>query len=213
MVWVKVCGITSKEDAILAFKLGAHALGFIFAPSPRQISPEAAHQIIKTMPPFVKTVGVFVNESPVIIRRVVESSGIDLIQLHGEEPPDLCSEFMPRTIKAIQIKDESSLSEILSYQGRVRALLFDTYSKDKRGGTGKTFDWDLAVKGKELDTPIILSGGLTPSNITMAVSVVRPYAVDVNSGVEERPGKKSPILMREMMEKIRKINNRGVPND
>lgn len=213
MVWVKVCGITSKEDAILAVKLGAHALGFIFAPSPRQISPEAAHQIIKTMPPFVKTVGVFVNESPVIIRRVVESSGIDLIQLHGEEPPDLCSEFMPRTIKAIQIKDELSLSEILSYQGRVRALLFDTHSKDKRGGTGKTFDWDLAVKGKELDTPIILSGGLTPSNITMAVSVVRPYAVDVNSGVEERPGKKSPILMREMMEKIGKINNRGVPND
>lgn len=213
MVRVKVCGITSKDDALLAVKLGVDALGFVFAPSPRQITPEAAHEIIRAMPPFVKTVGVFVNESPVTIRWVIESCGIDLIQLHGEEPPDLCSEFMPHTIKAFQIKDESSLSEILSYQGRVRALLFDTYSKDKRGGTGKTFDWDLAAKGEELDTPIILSGGLTPSNITRAVSAVRPYAVDVNSGVEEQPGKKSPVLMREMMEKIGKINNIGVSND
>jgi phosphoribosylanthranilate isomerase len=214
MVRVKVCGITSKDDALLAVNLGVDALGFIFAPSPRRITPEAAHEIIRAMPPFVKTVGVFVNESPVTIRWVIESCGIDLIQLHGEEPPDLCSEFMPHTIKAFQIKDESSLSEILSYQGRVRALLFDTYSKDKRGGTGKTFDWDLAAaKGEKLDTPIILSGGLTPSNITRAVSAVRPYAVDVNSGVEEQPGKKSPVLMREMMGKIGKINSIGVSND
>ncbi len=203
MVKVKICGITNYEDASIAVKLGTDALGFIFAPSPRQVTPEEARDIICALPPFVKTVGVFVNEEPATIKEIIQFCGLDLVQLHGDESPDLCQELMPYTIKAFQLKDESSLSAIDPYLGRVRALLFDTYSEEKRGGTGRTFDWELAVRGKELGVPIILAGGLTPSNIQQAISTVRPFAVDVNSGVEERPAKKSPLLMRRLMETIK----------
>jgi phosphoribosylanthranilate isomerase len=151
----------------------------------------------------VKTVGVFVNEEPATIKEIIQFCGLDLVQLHGDESPDLCQELMPYTIKAFQLKDESSLSAIDPYLGRVRALLFDTYSEEKRGGTGRTFDWELAVRGKELGVPIIIAGGLAPSNIERAISTVRPFAVDVSSGVEERPAKKSPLLMRRLMETIK----------
>ena len=202
-VKVKICGITNLADAATAVRLGADALGFIFAPSPRRIAPQKVREIIRAIPPFVKTVGVFVNEAPASIRKVINDCGLDLVQLHGDESPDLCHELMPHTIKAFQLKDESSLSVIEPYLGRIRALLFDTYSEEKRGGTGQTFDWELAVRGKELGVPIILAGGLTPSNIQQAISTVRPFAVDVNSGVEERPAKKSPLLMRRLMETIK----------
>jgi len=120
---------------------------------------------------------------------------------------------MPRTIKALRLRDESSLQSIEPYCKKVKALLFDTYSKEKRGGTGETFDWDLAVKGKEYGAPVILSGGLSPANIEAAISTVRPYAVDVNSGVEERPGKKSPILVKELMEAVRRMSPGGLSDD
>jgi phosphoribosylanthranilate isomerase len=204
-VTVKICGITNYEDASIAVGLGAGALGFIFADSPRQITPQKARDIIRAMPPFVKTVGVFVDEGAAAIKEMIHYCGLDLVQLHGDEPPDLCAELMPRTIKALRIKDESSLPTSRIYHGRVRALLLDAYSKDKAGGTGKTFDWQLAIKFKKLGIPIILAGGLGPSNIDGAISTVRPYAVDVNSGVEERPGKKSHTLMKDLMEKVRRI--------
>jgi len=204
-VAVKICGITDYEDASIAVELGAGALGFIFADSPRQITPQKARDIIRAMPPFVKTVGVFVDEGPAAIKEIIHYCGLDLVQLHGDESPDLCCELMPYTIKALRIKDESSLRTSRIYQGKVRALLLDTYSKDKAGGTGKTFNWQLAIKIKKLGTPIILAGGLGPANIDGAVSTVRPYAVDVNSGVEERPGKKSHTLMKDLMEKVRRI--------
>jgi len=203
---IKICGITNKENALLAVKFGADALGFIFAPSPRRVTPEIARSIICAILPFVKTIGVFVNENPVRIKEIIQFCGLDLIQLHGDESPDVCHELMPNSIKTFRLKDESSLQSIRQYDGKVRALLFDTYSEKKRGGTGKTFDWDLAVKGKELGMPIILSGGLKPSNIEEAISTVKPYAVDVNSGVEEWPGKKSPVLMKKLMETIRKMD-------
>jgi phosphoribosylanthranilate isomerase len=199
---VKICGITRQEDAALAVALGVDALGFIFAESPRRIVPEKACEIIRALPPFVMSVGVFVNETPAKIREITACCGLDMIQLHGDESPDVASQLMPRAIKAFQLKDEKSLEQIKPYCGKVRALLFDTYSKEKRGGTGMTFDWDLAVKGKALGAPVILSGGLSPSNIEDAVSFVRPYAVDVNSGVEEQPGKKDHELMRQLMENI-----------
>jgi len=202
---VKICGITNYDDASVAVELGAAALGFIFADSPRQITPQKAREIISAIPPFVKTVGVFVNEGSAVIRKVIHDCGLDLVQLHGDESPDLCSELLPYAIKAIRIKDESSLRTSQAYRGKVRALMLDTYSKDKAGGTGKTFDWQLAIKIKKLGVPIILGGGLGPSNIDGAISTVRPYAVDVNSGVEERPGKKSPALMKDLMEKVRDI--------
>ncbi len=181
---------------------GADALGFIFAPSPRRIAPQTAREIIRAVPPFVKTVGVFVNEAPATIREVMQHCGLDLVQLHGDESPALCEELMPCTIKALRIKDESSLQTSQPYHGKVRALLLDTYSKEKAGGTGKTFDWNLAIKIKEMGIPIILSGGLGPSNIDLAIHTVRPYAVDVNSGVEKCPGKKSHILIKALMAEL-----------
>lgn len=201
-VKVKICGITNLEDASLAVELGADALGFIFASSPRQITPQKARAIICGIPPFVKTVGVFVNEAPATIREVVQHCGLDLVQLHGDESPALCEELMPCTIKAIRIEDESSLQKSQPYQGKVRALLLDTYSKERVGGTGKTFDWKLAIKIKKMGTPIILSGGLGPSNIDLAIHTVRPYAIDVNSGVEEYPGKKNHILLKAVMVEV-----------
>jgi len=204
-VAVKICGITDYEDASIAVELGAAALGFIFAHSPRQVTPQKARDIISAIPPFVKTVGIFVNQDPIEINKVMRYCGLDLVQLHGDESPDFCDELMPYTIKALRIKDEASLRTAQAYRGNVRALLLDTYSKDKAGGTGETFDWQLAIKIKKLGIPIILAGGLGPSNIEGAISIVRPYAVDVNSGVEKRPGKKSHSLIKDLMEKVKRI--------
>ena len=202
-VKIKICGITNLEDALMAVELGANALGFIFAPSPRRIESQKVSKIIRAIPPFVKTVGVFVNESPASIKQAINECNLDLVQLHGDEPPAFCDEMMPCTIKALRIKDETSLQTALAYHGKVRALLLDNYSKEKAGGTGKTFDWNLAIELKKQGTPIILSGGLAPSNIVAAIHTVRPYAVDVNSGVEEYPGKKSASLIRDLTEKVK----------
>jgi len=207
MVRVKVCRITNYQDAAMAVALGVDALGFIFAPSPRQIMPQKAREIIGAIPPFVKTVGVFVDERPEAIREIMLFCGLDLVQFHGDESPDFCAEFMPRTIKGFRIRDRSVLPSIRPYQGKIRAMLFDTYVEDRRGGTGKTFDWNMAVTAKAPGIPIILSGGLAPSNIVRAISTVKPYAVDVNSGIEKSPGKKDHILMKELMEKIKTLNN------
>ena len=204
-VKVKICGITDYEDASIAVELGAAALGFIFAHSPRQVTPQKARDIISAIPPFVKTVGIFVNQDPIEINKIMRYCGLDLVQLHGDESPDFCDELMPYTIKALRIKDKASLRTARAYRDKVRALLLDTYSKDKAGGTGETFDWQLAIKIKKLGIPIILAGGLGPSNIEGAISIVRPYAVDVNSGVEERPGKKSHSLIKDLMEKVKRI--------
>jgi len=204
-VKVKICGITDYEDASMAVELGAAALGFIFAHSPRQVTPQKARDIISAIPPFAKTVGIFVNQDPIEINKIMRFCGLDLVQLHGDESPDFCDELMPHTIKALRIKDKASLRTARAYRDKVRALLLDTYSKDKAGGTGETFDWQLAIKIKKLGIPIILAGGLGPSNIDGAISTVRPYAVDVNSGVEERPGKKSHSLIKDLMEKVKRI--------
>ncbi len=189
----------------MVIELGAHAIGFIFAPSPRGIAPEKARHIICAIPPFVKTVGVFVDEEPDRIRHIMDLCGLDLVQLHGDESPDLCRELMPHVIKAFRVKDESSLSAIAPYRGRVRAILLDTYVEGKKGGTGRAFDWNLAIEAKGFQIPIILSGGLNPANIAQAVSLVKPLCVDINSGIEESPGKKSRALMHELMEIIKKL--------
>ena len=213
MVRVKICGITNRRDARMSVEMGADAIGFIFAPSPRQITPEKAREIICGIPPFVQTVGAFVNENPDAIREIIGSCGLDLIQLHGDETPEICAEFMPQAIKAFRFREGSVLQSIRPYRGKIRAMLFDSYDEKIRGGTGKTCNWDLAVRGKDFGIPIILSGGLTPSNIEKAISSVKPFAVDVNSGVEKRPGKKDYLLMRELMEKIRKANHGGLLDD
>ncbi len=204
-VRVKICGITNHEDASLSVELGVDALGFVFAPSPRQVTPEKVRSIIDTLPPFVVTVGVFVNEAEETIRQIAGFCGLHLIQFHGNESPGFCQGFMPDAIKAFRLQDASSLLSIISYQGHVRAVLLDSYQKEIKGGTGKTFPWDLAVKVKGFALPIILSGGLTPSNIEQAILAVRPFAVDVNSGIEKRPGEKDPVLIKQLIETIKKI--------
>ena len=198
-VQIKICGITNLEDASMAVDRGANALGFIFAPSPRKIAPQKVRKIVQSIPPFVKTVGVFVNETLATIREVMQYCGLDLVQLHGDESPAFCDELMPYTIKSLRVKDDSCLQTSRAYRGKVRALLLDTYSEEKVGGTGKTFDWKLAIKVKKTGIPIILAGGLGPTNVNLAIQTVNPYAVDVNSGIEEYPGKKDPVLMKALM--------------
>lgn len=202
MVRVKICGMTNREDAHIAASLGVQALGFIFAPSPRQITPERAKRVIETLPPFVTTVGVFVNESLSVVKDVRAYCGFDLVQFHGDESPQMCASLMPIVIKAFQLKDASSLSALERYVGKVRAFLFDSYSKKVRGGTGQSFDWNLALEGKRHGVPVILSGGLDPDNVNDAIKATAPFAVDVGTGVEERPGKKDAKRMRRFMKAL-----------
>lgn len=205
MVKVKICGITNHEDASLAVELGADILGFVLALSPRQVSPEKVRSIIDTLPPFVMTVGVFVDEEEKTIKDIADFCRLSQIQLHGNESPDFCRRFRPKAIKAFRLQDATSLLPFSAYQGHVQAVLLDTFQKGMAGGTGRTFPWNLAIKAKEFNLPVILSGGLNPLNVEHAVSTVKPYAVDVNSGIEERPGKKDPLLMEQLMRTIKKI--------
>jgi phosphoribosylanthranilate isomerase len=213
MVKVKICGITNPYDASKAVELGVDALGFVFTPSPRRVSPQMVRHIISALPAPVQKMGVFVDEDIATVRDIVAYCGLDLIQLHGAESPEFCRELMPRTVKSIRVKDESSLLTMRPYMGKVRALLLDTYQKGIKGGTGKVFDWSLAAKAGEFGVPIILSGGLKPSNVKKAISAVKPHAVDANSGVEICPGRKSLILMKELIETVKSMNNGGFTDD
>lgn len=198
-VFVKICGITSEVDARAAAEAGADAVGFMFAESsPRWITPERAKQIVAALPANVSKVGVFVNAPADAVRAVAENCGLDTLQFHGEELPDYCAQFPGFKVwKALPVKDRTSLVRFTSYE--VDAWLLDAHVPGKRGGTGATFKWDLAVIAKELGRPIVLAGGLTPENIGKAVSEVQPWAVDVSSGVEVSPGRKDTAKMREFV--------------
>lgn len=196
MVRIKICGITNLEDALLASELGANALGFIFfAKSPRSVDPEAAREIIRQLPPFVLSVGVFVNAEAAAVRELAARVGLDWVQLHGQESPEYCRSLGRRVMKAFRIKDENSLKKLEAYRGAVQALLLDTYKQGQTGGTGEAFDWELAVRAKGYG-PIVLAGGLTADNVALAIATVRPEAVDVASGVEAAPGKKDQGKLR-----------------
>ncbi|MEK9656991.1 MAG: phosphoribosylanthranilate isomerase [bacterium] len=189
MLKIKICGITNKEDALNAIALGASSLGFNFhKDSPRYITPEKVAEITYFLPPFVQLVAVFVNESIDSIHKIMQKCGLDLVQLHGDESLSFCKSLHYRFIKAIRVKDESDLSDILPFQGFASGILLDTKVSGSYGGTGKTFDWGLAIKATELDLPIILSGGIKHTNIKKAMSLVNPYAVDLCSSVEIKPG-------------------------
>ena len=194
MIRVKICGITNLEDAMAAAGAGADAIGFVFyKESPRYIDPVKAGEILKRLPPFIKSVGVFVNEEESEIRRIIDLTGIDLLQLHGDEQPGFCLLFNRPVIKAVRIKDRNSILPLAGYT--VSALLLDSFSKISYGGTGTGFDLNLAIEAKRYGR-IILSGGLDPDNIIDAVEKVMPYAVDVSSGVESSKGKKDHEKMR-----------------
>ena len=200
MIKVKICGITNIEDALAAVDYGADALGFIFyEKSPRYIEAEKAAEIISYLPPLVTTIGVFVNEEPARMREVMETAGANILQLHGDEPPETCA-IWHRVIKALRVRHFTDLKPLEAF--RVSSFLLDTYSPERFGGTGQTFNWDIAVEAKRYGR-VILSGGLNPGNIEKAIRWVRPYAVDVSSGVEQGKGKKDLKKMRLFIERAK----------
>lgn len=198
-VRVKICGVTRLEDALLAVRLGADALGFNFWPgSKRFLAPAAAREIVRRLPPLVTAVGVFVNATQDELLRAVAASGVQVAQLHGDEPPALCGALPLPVVKALRVRDAASLDALAAYDGLVGAILLDSPSPGY-GGSGAAFDWSLAAAAAAART-VILAGGLGPANVAEAVRAVRPFAVDVASGVESAPGLKDGELMRRFIE-------------
>jgi len=198
---VKICGMTQLKDALFAVEQGVDAVGFIFyKKSPRAVTMKTVREIITKLPPLVDTVGVFVNESAERLNKIADYCGLDLVQLHGEESPAFCRKIHRRVIKAFRVKDLQSIKQLEKFP--VSGFLLDTFSDDLHGGTGKTFDWNLALPVKKMG-PVILAGGLTPRNILQAVRQVRPYGVDVCSGVEKSPGIKDLEKVRAFLKNIR----------
>ena len=194
---VKICGITTWEDARLSIDLGASALGFNFyPPSPRAISPADAWSIIRRLPPFVEAVGVFVNWPPLVVDALARALRLGSVQLHGAESPGEVAELARkhRVIKAVQVKAGFRVASLGRYRD-ADALLLDGFVRGLHGGTGRILDWKLAHAARRYGR-IILAGGLTPENIAEAIRVAEPYAVDVASGVEARPGRKDPARLR-----------------
>ncbi len=201
MVRIKICGITLREDALGACEAGADALGFIFwQGSKRYIDPDEAKKIVKALPPFVTTVGVFVDERHDRISEIVDLVGLDVVQLHGTESPEFCAAVKRPVVKAFRVTGEEVVSELSRYN--VSAYLLDTYREGVSGGTGETFNWDIARKAT-VSGRVILAGGLTPENISDAVGQVGPYGVDVSSGVEMSEGKKDLERVRLFIERAR----------
>ena len=195
MVKIKICGITTPEDALTAVEAGADALGFVFyKESPRHIFPEEAARIINKLPPFVQAVGLFVNEAPEIVNQVSRNCRLGLVQLHGDETPDYCRRIEQRVMKAFRVRSLTCLDPIADY--RLSGCLLDAYSPSFYGGTGMSFNWEIACEAITRSHRVVLAGGLTPDNVAEAIRQVRPYAVDVSSGVESAPGKKDTDKVR-----------------
>jgi phosphoribosylanthranilate isomerase len=200
-VRVKICGITNLSDALAAVGYGADALGFIFAPSKRQVNPARVREITRSLPPFVVKAGVFVNEDPRVVKEILRECRLDLAQLHGEEPPDDCEVLEGRVIKAL--KAGKDLPDPVWRDADLQGFLLDTYCEGASGGTGAAFDWTLFGRFRMLNRPLILAGGLHPGNIREAIRITRPDGVDVASGVESCPGVKDETKLREFFRAAR----------
>ncbi|ADZ91320.1 phosphoribosylanthranilate isomerase [Marinomonas mediterranea] len=198
MIRVKICGITNLEDALFAIETGADAIGFVFySKSPRYIEPNLANEIVNQLPPFITPVALFVNASASEVDAVVSGNSRWVVQFHGDESPKECDSYGVSYIKALRMKPELDLRvEFDRYIG-ASAILLDAYKPGVPGGTGEVFDWGRIPKSS--NNPIILAGGLTPSNISQAVSSVSPYAVDVSGGVELAKGKKDFVKVRDFI--------------
>lgn len=204
MIKIKICGITNIDDALFAAEQGVDALGFNFyKKSPRYIEPDKAAEIMSQLPPFVVPVAIFVNEREEKIRDIQFTTGIKVLQFHGDERPEFCDRFATRVIKAFQVKDKESVKHMAQYH--VSALLLDSYKEGVRGGTGTTFDWHLAVVAKTFGR-IILAGGLTPENVAEAVKLVQPYGVDVAGGVENGKGIKDHAKVKKFITEVRRAS-------
>ena len=191
---VKICGITNSQDSQVAVNAGADALGFVFyKQSPRYVKPKIVKSIVAELPPFVLTVGVFVNEELAIVRDIMVECGLALAQLHGDETPAFCEALGRPVLRGIRLRDRGTFLAMAEYKGRagVRGFVVDAFSESAFGGTGQISDWSLAAEAAQ-SSPILLAGGLTPENVQEAIQNVRPYGVDVSSGVEASPGKKDP---------------------
>ena len=188
MIHVKICGVTSFNDAIMATNYGASALGFIFyEKSPRYINPEILKTWISNVPSSVKKVGVFVNKDIDKVNKIAEELNLGMVQLHGDESPEYCNQMIRPVIKVFRVNKKFDSIMLKNYQ--VATFLFDTYNKENHGGTGESFDWQSILQ-LNTEIPVILSGGLNADNVLEGIEVVKPSAVDVNSGVETAPGKK-----------------------
>ena len=207
MVKIKMCGITNVDDARVAVEAGADALGFVmYRKSPRFVKPAVVKAIVAGLPPFVLPVGVFVNEEPDRVRTLMDDCGLALAQLHGDETAPYCQDLGRPVLKALRLKDRGTFLALAEFSGRanVRGFLIDAFSDQAYGGTGQTVDWGLAQE-VALSMPVVLAGGLTPVNVAEAIARVRPYGVDVSSGVELSPGKKDHEKVKDFIRAARLV--------
>ena len=202
-VRIKIEGLCDPDQAVRIASMGADAIGLVFAESPRQVSPERAREITDALPVWVSTVGVFVNASADAINRIVEQTRINYVQLHGDEGPEIVGRINAPCVKAFRIKDDSWVDQVQqwlagvpdSHRKKLPAVLLDAFSPEARGGTGRKFNWDMVARARadgKMDSlgPIILAGGLDAACVAGAIEIVKPWAVDVASGVEKSPGQK-----------------------
>ena len=205
---IKICGMTNAEDAEAAVKAGADALGFVFyRKSPRVVDAQLVKRIVAALPPFVLAVGVFVNEDPKVVRDLMDECGLALAQLHGEETASYCEALGRPVLRAIRLGNHGDLLALAEYKGRaqVRGFLVDAFSEKEYGGTGRVADWALAAEAARA-SDVLLAGGLTPGNVAEAIRQVRPYGVDVSSGVEACPGRKDHEKLRAFIQAARLVS-------
>ncbi|MER0170748.1 MAG: phosphoribosylanthranilate isomerase [Nitrosomonas sp.] len=203
-VRVKVCGITRSEDAIAAVQCGVDAIGFVFWPhSARYIDPESARRIAEVIPPFICTVGVYVDPDAAWVEETARVAKLNLLQFHGDESPEFCNQFPQPYIKAIRVKPDADLLQYAQRYGAAKGLLLDTYAADMPGGTGHAFNWQLIPQ--QLSLPLILSGGLNPDNVARAIKQTQPWAVDVSSGVEAAKGIKDEKKIIAFMQGVKQL--------
>ena len=215
---IKMCGTTRKQDAEAAVGFGVDALGFIFVKkSPRYVRVDLAAALISDLPPFISTVGVFVDSSIDQVKDTIVSTGLTQVQLHGRESADYCRNLKNwnrslTVCKAFRVGTNASVPDISSYLGSIDCLLFDTYVEGMEGGTGKTFDWEL-ISGIRDSVPVILAGGLNPDNVAAAIRTAAPYAIDINSGVEKSLGVKDHKLLEKLVNRVRRVEIEAADSD
>jgi len=202
---IKICGLSDVASAVFAAEQGADLLGFVFAESSRRVTPYQAREIIGELPSSVRRVGVFVNEDHSLINEIAAFCGLDMVQLHGRETPDECRKISVPVIKGIRVKDENSLGDMACFKDYVEMFVLDTYVPGYAGGTGKVFDWNMALRGAAYGK-ILLAGGLTPENVSRAGEVAKPFGVDVSSGVESG-GKKDLRKIEAFIASVRGMKN------
>lgn len=206
---IKVCGMRDMAEVAEVVAAGVDAVGFIFVEeSPRRVDPDTVRKIVRTLPPFVDAVGVFVDQESAVVNEIVQYCGLTKVQLHGSEPPDYCGEIDCRVLKAFRVGPASTAAELQAYAGEVSAFLLDTFQEGTAGGTGRTFDWSLPAR-LHPPGPVVLAGGLTPENVGEAIRRVRPFAVDFNSGVEVAPGRKDMDRVRAAIAQVAAADRRS----